>query len=187
LASSHGLGENNGNYHQLLTLKNKHEGEKKGFFKAAELVYTNTQNNIQANFGLWKNTGIIEDDGNLIGTSKGYYAGVDYSINEIDLNLRYGHSDINETNEKTSINFIGGSFQMPFYEGVLGSGISFTRSSSEQNDLGKNTEVYYRFKLQETCYLTTALQWTNEVNIPEDNRFNQKTYFIPTLRLEVML
>lgn len=179
-ASSYGLAENNGNYHQLLTLNSTQNGDTKGIFHAAELTYQTS--NIQGNFGIWQNTGVIAEQEHKTGSSKGIYVGLDLSINQINYNFRYGYSDVNDTAQLESINFIGASLQKPFYNGELGSGFSLTRFSS--NDfLGRNMEIYYRFNLQKNCHLTTAFQWTNEV----DNTAIDRIYFLPTIRLEVVL
>ena len=186
IASSHGLDENEGNYHDLLSVTKNNSEFKKGVFLASELLYRHQ--NYQATLGVWKNTGRHKgevDSTQWSEKTSGVYIGLDYLSGSMDFNLRYGlkKSAKGNTSSETQVKkYFSASLQAPQNHGVLGAGISLTRYSPtpKSASIGRTSELYYRFPVFESTHLSPALQWTNE------DASYEKSYLLPQLRLEIV-
>lgn len=168
LSSSHGLADNqelaNSDTDLYRHLMNVGD-DGKGVFAAMELVFDGIS--YQANIGYWKNSG---DDPQA---PFGFYAGMDYFVDNGKLNIRYGQADATQGHPEQ---FVSLAWQQPLYQGELAAGYTFTRFNTaiaQAHDIGddimQTAEIYYRKALSEQIYITPAVQWSHGVTAGEDD------------------
>ncbi len=150
--SSHGLGDNEGNYRRLAELNT---GDK-GLFTTLEL-YGYTSGALWR-LGVWRNGASHPDlDGKGNGSSQGVYTSVDFDLHDQKWNLRAGWAD---PSVSLAQGFISLSTEQRLNQWYWGAAFSHTWASrdTDASDM-LHAEVYARYEVFPGLEISSDLQW----------------------------
>lgn len=183
VTSSHGLGDNpRRSYSELFDVG----ASGKGVFAGVELYRQTAYGVWRA--GVWNNTADNEyvDGSGRVGDNSGMYISGDYIRGNYGLNLRLGlaNEDVSEVASFASL-----AFERRFEDAILGIAAGYTGASDEVGDTNEDisqSEVYYRFGLNESLAITPSVQWVKNSGFDSSDSSVGSDLLVYSLRMSMI-